>query len=112
MKIEVPPAATTERDLSCVRQVEGDGTWRSQMAFPASYHSWNSGAWRFLPLEDLCGESTSCPFAEDATAPAAAEEEGSAVSSSSSSLSSSRALRAARARASSSSTTAACSASN
>ena len=24
--------------------------------------TWNSGAWRFLPVADLCGESTECPF--------------------------------------------------
>ena len=39
-----------------------DGGTRSQMTFPASSHAWNSGAWRFLPVRDLCGESESCPY--------------------------------------------------
>ncbi len=54
--------AATLGNHTRVFEVDNAGEARSQMAFPSGASTWNSGAWRFLPVADLCGESTECPF--------------------------------------------------
>ena len=54
--------AATLGNHTRVFEVDSAGEARSQMAFPSGASTWNSGAWRFLPVADLCGESTKCPF--------------------------------------------------